>query len=86
MWIARSRRGGSTCLFALEVGNRHAHVLGLTRHSDRPWTTQGPQSRDGPAGNGRRPDRTRELRPPRPDHPESTLPTNGSSPDGSWED
>jgi hypothetical protein len=27
-------------LFALEVGNRYVHVLGLTRHPDGPWTTQ----------------------------------------------
>jgi len=27
-------------LFALEVGNRYVHVLGLTSHPDGPWTTQ----------------------------------------------
>ncbi|HTF52398.1 MAG TPA: transposase, partial [Pseudonocardia sp.] len=27
-------------LFALEVGNRYVHILGLTRHPDGPWTTQ----------------------------------------------
>jgi transposase InsO family protein len=27
-------------LFALDVGNRYVHVLGLTRHPDGPWTTQ----------------------------------------------
>jgi putative transposase len=27
-------------LFALEVGDRYLHVLGVTRHPDGPWTTQ----------------------------------------------
>jgi len=27
-------------LFALEAGNRHLHVLGVTPHPDAPWTTQ----------------------------------------------
>jgi putative transposase len=27
-------------LFALEVGDRYRHVLGVTGHPDRPWTTQ----------------------------------------------
>jgi putative transposase len=27
-------------LFAMEVGNRYVHMLGLTRHPDGPWTTQ----------------------------------------------
>jgi putative transposase len=27
-------------LFALEVGDRHLHVLGVTAHPDGPWTTQ----------------------------------------------
>ena len=27
-------------LFVLEVGDRYLHVLGVTRHPDRPWTTQ----------------------------------------------
>jgi putative transposase len=27
-------------LFAMEVGNRYVHVLGLTRHPDGPWATQ----------------------------------------------
>jgi putative transposase len=27
-------------LFALEVGNRYLHVLGVTAHPDGPWTTQ----------------------------------------------
>jgi hypothetical protein len=27
-------------LFALEVGDRHLHVLGVTDHPDGPWTTQ----------------------------------------------
>ena len=27
-------------LFALEVGERHLHVLGVTGHPDGPWTTQ----------------------------------------------
>lgn len=30
--------------------------------------------------NGRRPHRSRQLRPPRPDHPVATFPGNGSSP------
>jgi hypothetical protein len=37
---ARSRCGGSTCLFVLEVGDRYLHVLGVTGHPDGPWTTQ----------------------------------------------
>src|SRR6187549_2973873 len=31
-------------LFALEVGDRYLHVLGVTEHPDGPWTTQ--QARD----------------------------------------
>ena len=27
-------------LFALEVGDRYLHVLGVTAHPDVPWTTQ----------------------------------------------
>ena len=27
-------------LFALEVGDRYLHVLGVTGHPDGPWTTQ----------------------------------------------
>jgi transposase InsO family protein len=27
-------------LFAMEVGNRYVHVLGVTRHPDGPWTTE----------------------------------------------
>jgi hypothetical protein len=27
-------------LFALEVGERYLHVLGVTGHPDGPWTTQ----------------------------------------------
>jgi putative transposase len=27
-------------LFALEVGNRYLHILGVTVHPDGPWTTQ----------------------------------------------
>ena len=27
-------------LFALEVGDRHLHILGVTGHPDGPWTTQ----------------------------------------------
>jgi hypothetical protein len=29
-------------LFVLEVGDRSLHVLGVTGHSDGPWTTQRP--------------------------------------------
>src|SRR3954469_14882086 len=35
-------------LFALEVGARYLHVLGVTGHPDRPWTTQQAQPRRGP--------------------------------------
>jgi putative transposase len=28
------------CLFALEVGGRYVHILGITANPDRPWTTQ----------------------------------------------
>ena len=27
-------------LFVLEVGDRYLHILGVTGHSDGPWTTQ----------------------------------------------
>src|SRR5690242_19621511 len=32
-------------LFALEVGDRYLHVLGVTGHPDGPWTTQQARSR-----------------------------------------
>jgi putative transposase len=36
-------------LFALEVGDRYLHVLGVTAHPDGPWTTrQAPQPPHGP--------------------------------------
>ena len=28
------------CLFALEVGDRYLHILGVTANPDGPWTTQ----------------------------------------------
>jgi hypothetical protein len=27
-------------LFAIEVGDRYLHILGVTAYPDRPWTTQ----------------------------------------------
>lgn len=34
-------------LFALEVGDRYLHILGITAHPDRSWTTQQARSLQG---------------------------------------
>jgi putative transposase len=50
-------------LFALEVGDRYLHVLGVTGHPERPWTTQ--QTRK-PADGPRRTRRPVPIPHPRP--------------------
>jgi hypothetical protein len=43
-------------LFALEVGDRYLHVLGVTAHPDGPWTTlSGSRTLPPPMNSGFRP-------------------------------
>jgi hypothetical protein len=66
-------------LFALEVGDRYLHILGVTSHPDGPWTDRilifGERHLRSVLGqcslhyNRQRPHRALQLRPPRPQAP-----------------